>query len=156
MCSMPTAPKSPTDPLSIGQLAKRTGVSVSALRFYEDKGLIDPGRNAGGQRRFKRADVRRVSFILIAQQLGLSLGEIAQALKSLPDGRTPTQSDWAAISEGLLQRLDRQIDEMTRMRKSLTSCIGCGCLSLKACRLYTPQDRLSDLGAGPHFGVTPD
>ena len=150
---MPATRKTAADPLTIGQLAARTGVAVSALRFYEDKGLIEPGRNAGGQRRFKRADVRRVSFILIAQQLGLTLQEIAAALQSLPNGRTPTQADWAGISTRLRARLDQQIEHLTRMRGSLDKCIGCGCLSLKACQLYNPQDRLSGLGAGPHFGV---
>ncbi|MAC89578.1 redox-sensitive transcriptional activator SoxR [Maricaulis sp.] len=145
---------SATDPLSIGQLAERTSVSVSAIRFYEDKGLVQPSRNAGGQRRFKRADVRRISFILIAQQLGLTIREIGDALTALPDRRTPTQADWARISTGLKDRLDQQIDELTRMRGRLDSCIGCGCLSLKACQLYNPRDRLAGLGAGPHFGVT--
>ncbi|MFY0638415.1 redox-sensitive transcriptional activator SoxR [Maricaulis maris] len=142
------------DPLSIGQLAERTGVTVSAIRFYEDKGLVQPTRNPGGQRRFKRADVRRISFILIAQQLGLTIREIGEALTSLPDQRTPTQSDWARISTSLKDRLDQQIEDLTRMRGRLDSCIGCGCLSLKACQLYNPQDRLGRLGAGPHFGVT--
>ncbi|WP_304074670.1 redox-sensitive transcriptional activator SoxR [Maricaulis maris] len=145
---------SATDPLSIGQLAERTGVSVSAIRFYENKGLVQPSRNAGGQRRFKRADVRRISFILIAQQLGLTIREIGDALAALPDRRTPTQADWARISTGLKDRLDQQIDELTRMRGRLDSCIGCGCLSLRACQLYNPRDRLAGLGAGPHFGVT--
>jgi len=147
---------SPTaaDPLTIGQLAERTGVTVSAIRFYEDKGLVQPSRNAGGQRRFKRADVRRISFILIAQQLGLTIREIGDALTALPDRRTPNQSDWARISSGLKDRLDQQIEALTRMRGRLDSCIGCGCLSLKACQLYNPRDRLGRLGAGPHFGVT--
>lgn len=145
---------SAADPLSIGQLAERTGVSVSAIRFYENKGLVQPSRNAGGQRRFKRADVRRISFILIAQQLGLTIREIGDALAALPDRRTPTQADWARISTGLKDRLDQQIEELTRMRGRLDSCIGCGCLSLKACQLYNPRDRLAGLGAGPHFGVT--
>jgi len=147
-------PPSADDPLSIGQLAERTGVSVSAIRFYENKGLVQPSRNAGGQRRFKRADVRRISFILIAQQLGLTIREIGDALTSLPDSRTPTQSDWARISSGLKDRLDQQISSLTRMRGRLDNCIGCGCLSLKACQLYNPRDRLARLGAGPHFGVT--
>ncbi|WP_417479449.1 redox-sensitive transcriptional activator SoxR [Maricaulis maris] len=145
---------SAADPLSIGQLAERTGVSVSAIRFYENKGLVQPSRNAGGQRRFKRADVRRISFILIAQQLGLTIREIGDALAALPDRRTPTQADWARISTGLKDRLDQQIEELTRMRGRLDSCIGCGCLSLRACQLYNPRDRLAGLGAGPHFGVT--
>jgi len=145
-------PLAATDPLSIGQIARRTGVSVSAIRFYEDKGLVQPSRNAGGQRRFKRADVRRISFILIAQQLGLTIREIRDALAALPDSRTPNQADWGRISAGLRDRLDQQIDTLTRMRGRLDSCIGCGCLSLKACQLYNPQDRLSRLGAGPHMG----
>ena len=145
-------PLAATDPLSIGQIARRTGVSVSAIRFYEDKGLVQPSRNAGGQRRFKRADVRRISFILIAQQLGLTIREIRDALAALPDSRTPNQADWGRISAGLRDRLDQQIDTLTRMRGRLDSCIGCGCLSLKACQLYNPQDHLSRLGAGPHMG----
>ena len=146
-------PLSTADPLSIGQLARRTGVTVSAIRFYEEKGLVQPSRNAGGQRRFKRADVRRISFILIAQQLGLSIREISAALAALPERRTPNQADWARISAALRDRLDRQMKDLTRMRGRLDSCIGCGCLSLKACQLYNPQDRLSRLGAGPHIGI---
>ncbi|MGV6818888.1 MAG: redox-sensitive transcriptional activator SoxR [Parvularcula sp.] len=140
--------KRPTDQLSIGELSARTGLSVSALRFYEAKGLISPMRNAGGQRRFFRSDIRRVSFILIAQQLGLSIRDINAALAGLPEGRTPTQKDWAKISREFRKALDTQIDALTRIRDNLDGCIGCGCLSLKKCALYNPEDRAGKDGPG--------
>ena len=139
------------DVISIGELAARAGVSVSAIRFYEAKGLITPFRNAGGQRRFFRSDIRRVSFVLIAQQLGLSIEEIGQELARLPEGRTPNATDWTRISKGLRQRLDQRIHALTRTRELLDACIGCGCLSLKKCKLYNPQDRAAQRGAGPRY-----
>lgn len=139
------------DVISIGELAARAGVSVSAIRFYEAKGLIAPFRNAGGQRRFFRSDIRRVSFVLIAQQLGLSIEEIGTELARLPEGRTPNAADWTRISKGLRKRLDERIDALTRTRELLSVCIGCGCLSLKKCRLYNPQDRAARRGAGPRY-----
>jgi len=139
------------DVISIGELATRAGVSVSAIRFYEAKGLVAPFRNAGGQRRFFRSDIRRVSFVLIAQQLGLSIEEIGRELARLPDGRTPNGADWNRISKGLRERLDQRIHALTRTRELLDACIGCGCLSLKRCALYNPQDRAARHGAGPRY-----
>ena len=139
------------DIIAIGELAGRTGVAVSAIRFYEGKGLIEPFRSAGGQRRFLRSDIRRVSFILIAQQFGLSIEEIAAVLGQLPHGRTPNQDDWSQISRSLKQRLDDRIAALSRTRDLLDGCIGCGCLSLKKCALYNPQDRAAQKGAGPRY-----
>ncbi len=143
--------KRSTDLLSIGQLADRTGLSVSAIRFYETKGLVAPMRNAGGQRRFHRSDIRRLSFVMIAQQLGLPIRDIVFALTSLPQGRAPTQKDWTKISKKVRDELDNRIDALTRTRKNLDSCIGCGCLSLKKCTLYNPDDKASVHGAGPRY-----
>lgn len=140
-----------TDLIPIGELAARTGVAVSAIRFYEAKGLVESLRTRGGQRRFLRADIRRVSFILIAQQLGLSLEEIAAELARLPAGRTPNGADWARISTGLRARIDGQIAALERTRELLGNCIGCGCLSLKKCGLYNPQDKAAQRGAGPRY-----
>lgn len=140
-----------TDLIMIGELAARTGVAVSAIRFYEAKGLVEALRTSGGQRRFLRADIRRVSFILIAQQLGLSLEEIAAELRRLPAGRTPNAADWTRISTGLRERIDGQIAALERTRKLLGTCIGCGCLSLKKCGLYNAQDKAAQRGAGPRY-----
>jgi MerR family redox-sensitive transcriptional activator SoxR len=145
------APLRPSDPLSIGQLAERTGLSVSAIRFYETKTLVPPIRSAGGQRRFLRSDIRRLSFLLIAQQMGFSIEEISAELASLPKGRAPTQKDWERISRNFRGKLDARISAMTRMRDNLDGCIGCGCLSLRKCQLYNPADRLKRLGPGPRF-----
>lgn len=139
------------DFISIGKLAERVGISVSAIRFYETKGLISSIRNAGGQRRFLRSDVRRLSFVLIAQQLGFSIQDIVAELSTLPHGRTPTKADWQATSKKFRQVLDERIEVMTKMRDRLDGCIGCGCLSLKACQLYNPEDRASLAGSGPRF-----
>jgi MerR family redox-sensitive transcriptional activator SoxR len=140
-----------TDMLAIGDLAARAGLSVSAIRFYEARGLVSALRNAGGQRRFMRSDIRRLSFIRIAQQLGFTIEEIGALLGSLPLGRTPTQKDWAKISRVFRRRLDERIAAMTHMREKLDECIGCGCLSLRRCALYNPQDRLGRQGAGPQL-----
>ena len=140
-----------TDLLSIGQLAARTGLSVSAIRFYEAKGLVSPARNTGGQRRFPRSDIRRLSFVVIAQMLGLSIGDIEAELRRLPDGRTPNRQDWAGISRSVRSLIDERIAALARMRDKLDGCIGCGCLSLKNCALYNPQDRAAKSGAGPRF-----
>lgn len=139
--------------LSIGQVAERTGVSISALRFYESADLVAPLRNSGGQRRFKRSDLRRVSFVLISQQLGFSLDEIRTQLSTLPDNRTPTQRDWTRISKQFRHVLDERIAMMERMRERLDGCIGCGCLSLKNCALYNPQDKAWQAGPGPRYIV---
>ena len=140
------------DLIPIGALAKRTGLAVSAIRFYESKGLLTSLRTAGNQRRFLRSDIRRLSFILIAQRLGLGLDEIEQALSTLPQGRTPTLSDWQRISRSLRGELDARINLLTRTRAKLDECIGCGCLSLDRCRLYNKDDRAGVAGAvGPRF-----
>jgi MerR family transcriptional regulator, redox-sensitive transcriptional activator SoxR len=139
------------DVISIGELAARTGVSVSAIRFYEGKGMVMPFRSSGGQRRFLRSDIRRISFIRIAQGLGLSVEAIGDHLRALPQGRTPTVDDWAVISAALRQTLDAQIAALTRTRDTLDGCIGCGCLSLKKCALYNPQDRAGAKGAGARY-----
>ena len=136
---------------SIGDLAARTGLSVSAIRFYEKKGLITPDRNAGNQRRYEGADIRRLSFILIAQQLGLTMEQIKDVMASLPDGRTPTKADWSRISRRFKETLDARIAMLERMRENLDGCIGCGCLSLKACSLYNPDDKARRLGVGPRY-----
>ncbi len=140
---------SPNAPLSIGDLAERTGLAVSAIRFYETKGLVTPARNAGGQRRYLRSDIRRLSFVLIAQQLGFAIEDIRAALATLPAGRTPTQKDWERISRNFRGKLDERIARMTRLRDYLDGCIGCGCLSLKKCALVNPADGLKRYGTGP-------
>ena len=142
-----------TKALTIGDLAARTGLSVSAIRFYEEKGLVEPFRSAGGQRRFLRSDIRRLSFVLIAQQLGLSIGEIQRQLAKLPHGRTPTQADWTRISRAIRSRIDARIAELERTRDRLDGCIGCGCLSLKNCALYNPDDRAAAKGPGPRLVI---
>lgn len=138
-----------SDLLTIGDLARRTGLSVSAIRFYEDKGLVAPLRTGGNQRRYLRADIRRLSFILIAQRLSLSLGEIAAAMAGLPDGRTPNARDWTRISHGVRNRLIEEIARLQKIRADLDGCIGCGCLSLERCALYNRDDKWAAKGAGP-------
>ena len=135
--------------ITIGQLAKRTGVAVSALRFYEEKGLLEPLRTSGNQRRFLRGDIRRVSFILIAQKLGLGLAEIEDHLSNLPQGRNPTLADWQKISRAMREQIDEKIRLQTLTRNQLDQCIGCGCLSLQKCQLYNKDDRLGLKGPGP-------
>ena len=137
--------------LTIGELSRRTGLSVSAIRFYEARGLVSAIRTAGNQRRFLRSDIRRLSFALVAQRLGLSLGEIEAELAALPHGRAPTQGDWEAISRRLRGRLDERIEMLERTRDLLDGCIGCGCLSLERCALYNPDDRAARAGPGPRF-----
>ena len=138
-----------SDLLPIGTLARRTGLSPSAIRFYEDKGLVAAHRTGGNQRRFRRSDIRRLSFILIAQKLGLTLEEIAEQLARLPEGRTPTSFDWWKISEAIRDQLDRRIAQLQAMRDNLDGCIGCGCLSLQKCQLYNKDDRMGAKGSGP-------
>jgi MerR family transcriptional regulator, redox-sensitive transcriptional activator SoxR len=137
--------------LTIGALATRTGVSASALRFYEDVGLIHSTRSLGGQRRYPRDVIRRVSFVRVAQQVGLSLDEIRTALHSLPDRRTPTERDWQRLSASWRPRLDAQIELLERLRDRLDGCIGCGCLSLRFCRMLNPDDQAGLQGAGPRY-----
>ena len=135
--------------ITIGQLAARTGVAVSAIRFYEDKRLLQSLRTSGNQRRYLRSDIRRVSFILIAQKLGLALVEIEGQLAKLPQGRAPTLSDWQQISRRMRFEIDQRIMLLTRTRNQLDQCIGCGCLSLQKCQLYNKDDRMGAKGAGP-------
>jgi MerR family transcriptional regulator, redox-sensitive transcriptional activator SoxR len=137
--------------LSIGEVAERAGVATSALRFYEQQGLIGSDRSPGGQRRYRRDVLRRVAFVRVAQRVGLSLGEIRSALAELPAGRAPTRSDWARLSKGWRGRLDERIVMLEGLRDQLSSCIGCGCLSLGACALYNPDDQAARLGAGPRY-----
>ena len=137
--------------LSIGELSRRTGMSVSAIRFYEASGLVTAIRTGGNQRRFPRADIRRLSFARIAQQLGLTLGEIGAELATLPQGRSPTRADWQAISRRIRGALQQRIATLEKTRDLLDGCIGCGCLSLAKCRLYNPGDRAARAGAGPRF-----
>ena len=137
--------------LSIGDLAARTGLSVSAIRFYEGRGLVSPIRTGGNQRRVLRSDIRRLAFALVAQQLGLTIEEIGAELARLPQGRAPTQADWEAISRHFRHEIDRRIALLERTRDTLDNCIGCGCLSLKKCGLYNPGDRAAANGPGPRF-----
>lgn len=137
--------------LTIGALARRTGMSVSAIRYYEARGLVSAIRTSGNQRRFLRSDIRRLSFALIGQQLGLTLGEIEAELATLPHGRAPTLSDWQRISARIHAALDAKIRMLERTRDLLDGCIGCGCLSLERCALYNPGDRAARAGAGPRF-----
>ncbi|MEO0906093.1 MAG: redox-sensitive transcriptional activator SoxR [Pseudomonadota bacterium] len=149
MAQTPPKPLSSRDLIAIGEMARRTGLSVSAIRFYEDKRLIEPVRTSGNQRRFLRSDIRRLSFILIAQQLGLSLAEIDQVMRALPHGRTPTARDWRTISAAIRDRINTRIAQLERTRDRLDGCIGCGCLSLEKCAIYNPDDRLGAQGPGP-------
>lgn len=137
--------------ISIGKLADRTGFAVSAIRYYEQKGLIHPERNAGGQRRFLRSDIRRLSFVKIAQQFGFSIEEIQEQLAGLPEQRTPTKADWTRISKTMRKKLDARIEILTKLRNNLDGCIGCGCLSMKTCNLLNPQDIAGKNGSGPRF-----
>jgi len=140
------------DLIAIGTLARRTGVAVSALRFYEEKGLLTSIRTAGNQRRFLRSDIRRVSFILIAQKLGLGLVEIEQELEQLPRGRTPTVADWQRISRSMRVAIDEKISLLTRARNQLDQCIGCGCISLPKCLIHNKDDRMGAAGGqGPRL-----
>jgi MerR family redox-sensitive transcriptional activator SoxR len=137
--------------MSIGELARRTGLSVSAIRFYESRGLVRATRGAGNQRRFMRADIRRLSFALIAQQLGLTLSEIEAELSTLPHGQAPTQAEWRAIGVRMRGALTAKITMLQRTQELLDGCIGCGCLSLDRCALYNPNDRAARAGPGPRF-----
>lgn len=138
-----------TDLLTIGELARRTGLSMPAIRYYEERGLVEPLRTAGNQRRFLRGDIRRLSFVLIAQGLGLSLGEIERELARLPQGRNPNATDWKRISGRVRAAIDAKIATLEKTRADLDGYIGCGCLSLKKCALYNPQDRWGEGGSGP-------
>lgn len=137
--------------LTIGELSRRTGVATSALRYYEKEGLIEADRADSGHRRYTQATIRRVSFIKIAQEVGLTLHEIGDAMSSLPDNRTPNQQDWAKLSASWRPRLDAHIAMLERLRDRLDSCIGCGCLSLKRCSILNPGDEAGERGPGPRY-----
>lgn len=137
--------------LTIGEVAERSGVSTSALRFYEGRGLITAERTAGNQRRYAPAVLRRIAFLRAAQRVGLTLEEVAEALDSLPAGRTPTKADWARLSAAWRTRLDEQLARIERLRDHLDDCIGCGCLSLRTCALRNPGDEVADRGPGAVF-----
>jgi MerR family redox-sensitive transcriptional activator SoxR len=136
--------------LSVGEVARRSGVAVSTLHFYEAKGLIASARSAGGQRRYGRDVLRRVAFIRVAQRVGLSLADIESALAGLPQGHVPTRADWARLSNAWRAELTERIEQLERLRDTLDDCIGCGCLSIDRCRLRNPLDRLGAEGPGPH------
>jgi MerR family redox-sensitive transcriptional activator SoxR len=139
------------DWLTIGEVASRSGVATSALRFYETKELIESERTEGNQRRYPRATLRRVALIRAGQEIGISLAELAEALSTLPHDKTPSKSDWQKLSRSWRRRLDGQIEEMMALRDELTDCIGCGCLSLKSCAIFNPGDAASTLGTGPRY-----
>src|SRR5687767_9602678 len=142
-----------SDSLTIAEVARRSGVAASALRFYEQRGLIRSERTGAGHRRFARAALRRVAFIVFAQRIGLSLHEIAAELEKLPHNRVPERADWARLSSKWRTRVDERIAELERLKEGLTGCIGCGCLSLQQCRLVNREDRAGAAGAGPRFWI---
>jgi MerR family transcriptional regulator, redox-sensitive transcriptional activator SoxR len=139
--------------LTIGEVSRRSGVAASALRFYEEKGLIESERAGSGHRRYPRAVLRRIAFIVFAQRIGMSLAEVARELKKLPRGRVPEGRDWAKLSGQWIGHIDERINLLHRLRDSLTGCIGCGCLSLDRCRLANPGDRAARRGAGPRYWI---
>ena len=142
------------DLLTISEVSRRSGVAASALRFYEERGLINSERAGSGHRRYPRAVLRRIAFIVFAQRIGMTLDEVAAELAKLPAGRVPEGSDWAKLSSGWTSRIDEQIALLQRLRESLSGCIGCGCLSLGHCRLANPGDRAARLGPGPRYWVS--
>jgi len=137
--------------IAIGDLAKRSGIAASALRFYEEQGLISSERSAGGHRHYARTELRRVAFIGAAQNVGLTLEQIRSALQGLPEGRTPTAADWTRLSREWRPLIDARIAALTQLRDQLDACIGCGCLSLKKCALYNPGDSAAERGSGPRY-----
>ena len=145
------------DRVTIGEFARRAGVAASALRYYEQQGLISSERTVGGQRRYPRVMLRRVAFIRAAQTVGLSLAEVRTALAKLPDERTPNKADWNKVSATWIRHVDERIAELEQLRATLNSCVGCGCLSLRTCRLYNPEDTAVTRGAGARWllGDTP-
>jgi len=144
-----------TDLLTVGEVAHRSGFAASALRFYERQGLLHAARTAGGQRRYQRNVLRRLAFIRAARNVGLTLDEVAAALATLPEARTPTKEDWSRLSRGWRSRLDDQIAALTKLRDGLDSCIGCGCLSLRTCAMSNPDDVVAARGPGAAFLPTP-
>jgi MerR family transcriptional regulator, redox-sensitive transcriptional activator SoxR len=141
--------------LTISEVSRRSGVAASGLRFYEDRGLIRSERAGSGHRRYPRAALRRIAFIVFAQKIGLSLDEIAGELRQLPPNHVPVRADWVRLSGSWTARIDRRIAELERLRSSLTRCIGCGCLSLKDCQMSNPGDRARQLGPGPRYWMEP-
>ncbi len=141
------------EPLTIGEVASRSGVATSALRYYEDRGLITSERTGAAHRRYPRAVLRRVAFIVFAQRVGLSLGEIGSELDKLPEHRAPNRRDWSRLSRRWSARIDERIAEMERLKEGLTECIGCGCLSLERCKLANPDDRAAQRGPGPRYWI---
>ena len=141
--------------LTIQEISRRSGVAASALRFYEARGLIRSERSASGHRRFPRAALRRIAFIVFAQRVGLSLEEIGAELAKLPAQRTPTGRDWARLSSAWTSRIEARIAELERLKAGLTECIGCGCLSLRQCRISNPDDELAADGTGPYYLLNP-
>ena len=141
------------DPLTIGEVAQRAGVATSALRFYEDRGLIQSERASSGHRRYPRTVIRRVAFVTFAQRIGLSLDDIKTELDKLPENRAPTKADWEKLSSSWTARIDERIAELQRLKTGLGECIGCGCLSLARCHLANPGDRVARNGAGPRYWV---
>lgn len=139
--------------MTISEVARRSGVAASALRFYEERGLIRSQRAGSGHRRFQRAVLRRIAFIVFAQRVGLSLDEIGAELAKLPTNRAPTGRDWSRLSSTWTARIDEKIAELERLKAGLTTCIGCGCLSLDRCRLSNPADRAARLGPGPRYWI---
>ena len=139
--------------MTISEVARRSGVAASALRFYEERGLIESERAGSGHRRFARAVLRRIAFIVFAQKIGLSLDEIAVELARLPGNRVPVRGDWARLAGSWTARIDDRIAELERLRSSLTRCIGCGCLSLKECQMSNPGDRARRFGSGPRYWI---
>ena len=139
--------------LTIGEVARRSGVAASALRFYEERGLIASERAGSGHRRYPRSVLRRVAFIVFAQRIGLTLDEIGTELAKLPPDRAPTRRDWSRLSSGWSARIDDRIAELQRLKSGLTECIGCGCLSLERCQLSNPRDRAASLGPGPRYWI---
>jgi len=137
--------------LTIGEVARRSGVAASALRFYEERGLIASERAGSGHRRYPRPALRRIAFIVFAQRIGLTLEEIGAELARLPPDRAPTRGDWSRLGRRWAARIDRRIAELERLKRGLTECIGCGCLSLERCRLANPNDRAARLGPGPRY-----
>jgi MerR family redox-sensitive transcriptional activator SoxR len=142
------------DFLTISEVSRRSGVASSALRFYEQKGLIKSERARSGHRRYPRAVLRRISFIVFAQRIGMTLDEVAGELAKLPEERIPEGADWGKLSRGWTSRIDERIALLSRLRESLTECIGCGCLSLERCRLANPGDRAAHLGPGPRYWIS--
>jgi len=145
--------RSVSDLLTIGEVSRRSGVASSALRFYEDRGLITSERAGSGHRRYARPVLRRIAFIVFAQRVGLTLGEIGAELAKLPEGRVPARRDWARLSRRWSTRIDERIAELERLKAGLTECIGCGCLSLDRCKLANPDDRAAGRGPGPRYWV---